>query len=367
MRKVGFYIHVPFCEKKCPYCDFYSFSADSALKNKYTNVVCNTLKDYSQTFGITVDTLYFGGGTPSLLGDDNLLKIIDTLKHNFSFFPQEVTLEVNPMTLPILNFKKLRNAGINRLSIGVQSFVDEELKLLGRTHTVKDAENTIRVAQNSGFDNISVDLMLATPGQTLDTLKQSLDLCMSKNIQHISAYLLKVEQGTPFFRQKENLHLKNEDEQADMYLFLVSELEKNGFYQYEISNFSKPGYQSKHNLKYWNGDEYIGIGPSAHSYFNGKRFFYPRSLDDFLNYNIKRIEDGSGGTLQEYMMLRLRLNDGLNNDDFKRRFGINIPKKCFDIAKKFEKYNLTQVDDTTIRFTPKGFLVSNELIAKIIL
>ncbi len=367
MDSVGLYIHVPFCERKCPYCDFYSEKATDELLDKYTKRTCEILIGYSKELSVSFDTLYFGGGTPSLLGNDNLIKIISTVKDNFIFSKKEITLEMNPSTLPILDLGKLRENGVNRLSIGVQSAVDDELKQLGRSHSLNDARKTIEFAKKSGFTNISLDLMIATPGQTLKTLKESIDFCANQDVQHVSAYLLKVEKGTLFYKNKHQLDLKNETEEAKMYLFAVSELERHNFKQYEISNFCKEGYMGKHNLKYWNAEEYLGIGPSAHSFINGKRFFYPRSLKDFLNANACAIDDGIGGSVNEYIMLRLRLKEGLNNDTFKKRFGYDIGDEYLKKAKTFEKHDLLSIFNKDIKLTPKGFLVSNELISRIIL
>ena len=366
MNPIGLYIHVPFCKKKCPYCDFYSCVATQALMDKYTETVIKILKDYSQKSHLSFDTVYFGGGTPSLLGVKNLSKIVTTVKNNFEFSAKEVTLEVNPTPTDLLDFEKLREIRINRLSIGLQSAVDSELKLLGRQHSVKDVERVLKLAKSAGFTNISLDLMVATPKQTLNSLKESIDFCVAQNVQHISAYLLKLEKGTLFYKNKEKLNLKTEQEEAEMYLFLVSELEKNGFKQYEISNFSKDGYKGIHNLKYWNAEEYLGIGPSAHSFLDGRRFFYPRSLNNFLSEKAKTVDDGVGGTIEEYIMLKLRLCEGLNNEAFKSRFDTDIPEVYLKKAKEFQRYGLTFADGKNIRLTTKGFLLSNEIISRVI-
>lgn len=366
MKPIGLYVHVPFCESKCPYCDFYSIKCDTELIDRYANAICETLKKHSQEMGIAFDTIYFGGGTPSLLGNENIEKIMQTVRENFSFWAKEVTLEVNPTTASTLDFKRLLSAGVNRLSIGVQSAVDEELKQLGRRHTVRDAERTIKMAQEAGFENISVDLMVAVPSQTKRSLQKSIDFCVNQDIQHVSAYLLKIEENTPFYARQTQLALKDDDEQAELYLFLVDELEKHGFKQYEISNFAREGYQGQHNLKYWNAEEYLGIGPSAHSFVNGKRFFYPRSLQDFLSGKNEIIYDGDGGYVEEYLMLKLRLREGVNNNAFKERFGFDIPQVYFERAKTYQKYGLIEVDEKSFRINKKGLLMSNTLIAKII-
>lgn len=365
MNQRGLYIHVPFCEQKCPYCDFYSTTAIDEI-DRYTEVVCKTLKKHATNEKKLFDTVYFGGGTPSLLGNRNLIKIMDTVKGKSNNLLKEVTLEMNPMTLPILDLQRLRENGINRLSIGLQSAREEELTALGRRYSVKDAENTIKAAKEAGFSNISLDIMLAIPKQSISTQKETIDFSISQGVQHISAYLLKIEKGTLFYKKRQELGLKSEDEVAEMYLFLVSELEKHGFKQYEISNFAKEGYKGIHNLKYWNSQEYLGVGPTAHSFLDGERFFYPNSLKDFLTGSLKAISDGTGGNEDEYTMLKLRLCDGLNNAEFKAKFGKNIPQKYFNRAKELQKHGLTQVEDETIKLTPRGFLLSNELISRII-
>lgn len=366
MDAAGLYIHVPFCATKCPYCDFYSVPAEAAVIDKYTDMVCKTLAKYGKTANLHFDTLYFGGGTPSLLRNANIANILETVRGNFEFSEKEITLEMNPTTLPNLDLEKLRKDGVNRLSIGVQSAVESELRALGRRHSVKDVKDTIKKAKAAGFTNISLDLMIATPGQTLESLKESIAFCAAQNVQHVSAYMLKLEPGTQFYKNKASLRLKTEGEQADLYLAMVSELERYGFEQYEISNFAKKNYESAHNLKYWNSQEYLGIGPSAHSFINGERFFYPRSLKDFLSGNIKPVKDGTGGTMEEYAMLKLRLRTGISNSAFKSRFGVDIPQSYFRKAKIFQNHGLAVVDCDSIRLTPKGFLVSNKLISEII-
>lgn len=336
------------------------------LINMYTDVVCKNLKSYSKISKHSFDTVYFGGGTPSLLGSLNLIKIMNTIKDNFEFSAKEVTIEINPKIPDVLDLQSLKENGFNRISIGVQSGVDEELKALGRQHSVKDVEKTIKLAKEAGFSNISIDLMLSIPNQTLNSLKESINFCILQNVQHISAYMLKIEEGTLFYKHKEKLNLKNDDETAILYLSLISELKNSGFKQYEISNFAKGSYQSKHNLKYWQCEEYLGIGPSAHSFVKGKRFFCAKSLKDFFNEKIKVIDDGPGGTEKEYIMLNLRLSKGINKKTFKSRFGYNLPNYYFEKAKRYQKYGLTLVDEENIKFTARGFLVSNQLISKIL-
>ena len=363
---IGLYIHVPFCNSKCPYCDFYSINLYEDSLNAYVDKICSELLYYSNMVEKEIDTIYFGGGTPSLLRIEHFEKILGFIYKYFNVKKEiEITLEVNPTTRNNLDFIGLRTLGINRLSIGLQSANDNELKKLGRKHTVSDAENTIRLAKTKGFENISLDLMIAIPEQTKESLLRSIKFCCEVNIQHISSYLLKVEKGTEFYKNRNTLKLKDEDEQAELYLLLCETLKSYGFNHYEISNFSKPGYQSAHNLKYWNANEYIGIGPSAHSFLNGTRFYYKRDLKSFFN-TPKVIYDGKGGDEQEYSMLRLRLSEGLKNHIYKERFAHGIPRKYFKNAKFYEQYGLVRCTEDSISLTDKGFLVSNKLISEII-
>lgn len=373
METLGLYIHVPFCLKKCPYCDFYSVHLNSDLLNRYLESLKNELINWAEKLNghdsKIIDTIYFGGGTPNLLGNKNIAKILNLIREEFNLENEknlEVTLEVNPTKFDEIDFETLRKTGVNRLSIGMQSSDDKELKLLGRTHTQEAVEYTVKKAQKAGFDNISLDLMLCTPEQTKESLQKSIDFCEKLQVQHVSAYLLKIEKGTKYYLNKDKLNLKDDDTQSEIYLFTCSELEKRGFMQYEISNFSKPGFQSKHNLKYWNAEEYLGVGPSAHSFLDGKRFFYERDFKKFID-NPKVIEDGTGGDIEEYIMLRLRLTEGLKKSTFHERFDMNVPKRYFDKAKFYEKYGLTKVSNDGFNLNPKGFLVSNELIADMIL
>lgn len=363
---LGLYIHLPFCDGKCPYCDFYSIAADETVMDAYTGTVCAELAHWGRELGRPADTLYFGGGTPSLLGEKRLARMAEAARQAFGLNNAEITVEVNPTRGKGLDFAFLRDAGVSRLSIGLQSANDRELRLLGRRHTAQDASKTVRRAQEAGFDNISLDLMLAVQEQTLQSLLSSIAFCASLSVQHISAYLLKVEEGTPYYQARESLRLPSEDMQCECYLAACAELERYGFKQYEISNYSLPGRESRHNLKYWDGQEYLGIGASAHSFLSGKRFYSPRSVENFLS-SPQYLPDGAGGGEEEYAMLRLRLTEGLTEAGYRNRFGKGIPESYRARAARFEKNGLLVCDGRGIRFTPQGFLVSNSLTAEVIL
>lgn len=363
MKKTGVYIHIPFCAEKCPYCDFFSVKSTEKEIDRYVSALINKIESWGERIRRKADTLYFGGGTPSCMGAERLVSVANSAKLSFCLENAEITAEVNPSKNDF-DFYTLRKNGFNRISLGLQSANDNELKMLGRIHTVQQVEHCLKNAKNAGFDNISLDLMLAIPLQTKESLERSIEFCAKQDVQHISAYMLKIENGTPFAGKKDLLDLPDDDEQAEMYLFACEKLNEYGYHQYEISNFSKKGFESRHNLKYWNDDEYIGIGPSAHSFINGKRFYFPRSFDDFFNGVV--IDDGSGGYEEEYVMLRLRLSDGINNREYKERFGRDIPQKYFLKAKKFEGTGYIITDNESIKLTSKGFIVSNAIISEIL-
>ncbi len=361
----GLYIHVPFCDGKCPYCDFYSLPANGGRMEQYTQRLLELLPAYAQRYPRPADTLYFGGGTPSLLGADRLSALIKRAKECFGLDGAEITVEVNPAEDLSGFLKDIRAAGANRLSIGLQSANEDELALLGRRHTAEQAEKAVRAAQSAGFDNISLDLMLAIQKQTRESLLRSIQFCADAGAQHISAYLLKIEPDTVYGKKKETLCVPDDDAAGDLYLFTCEELEKCGFRQYEISNFAKPGYESRHNLKYWHSEEYLGIGPAAHSFMEGKRFFYKRNLSEFL-CGAQPVPDGDGGGFEEYAMLALRLTEGLTDKGCRARFGTKLPERLLHSARLYEKGGLTVCGDGGFHFTPKGFLVSNMLTAEIL-
>lgn len=375
LQPLGLYVHVPFCLKKCPYCDFFSRPASNDEMERYTAKVCKVIQSKLKTIKRKADTLYFGGGTPSLLSTNFILRIIDSAKP-FLTEDAEITLEVNPASLNENNsnafahplspdFEKLKAHGLNRVSVGAQSFIDKELKALGRLHNSDEIIKTIKHLQQCGIENISADLMAGIPNQDKKSLTASVNMCAELNVMHISAYLLKIEERTPFFTQKEQLCLPDDDGQAELYNVLCESIRKLGFAHYEISNFAKRGFESRHNLKYWNCDEYLGIGPSAHSFIGNKRFFTPRSLESF--YKDETVSDGIGGGEDEYIMLRLRLSDGVLFDAFERRFKSKLPNRLTQRAQSLSKGGFVTIDDNGIRLTEKGFLLSNAVISQLLL
>lgn len=362
----GLYIHVPFCIRKCPYCDFYSLPLPTdAVLDAYTDEVCRRLDAHPAT---PCDTLYFGGGTPSLLGGKRLSRMIRHAKRLGLSDTAEITLEANPADELYDTFAAFIHEGGNRLSLGMQAADSRSLDALGRRHTPAQLERAVNDARRAGINNLSLDIMLATPHQTTAHIDAAVNACVDYDAQHISAYLLKIEQGTPFYDARDTLVLPDEEETARQYGYICEALEKAGYAQYEISNFSKPSFESRHNLKYWNGDEYIGIGPSAHGFENGQRYAQARSLDDFLKGTPPTAEeddDIENGSKEEYAMLRLRLTKGLTDADFYHRFGTVLPDEWREAARALPS-SLVTVHDDGIALTRDGFLLSNTLITRIL-
>ena len=366
MNSIGLYLHIPFCDGKCFYCDFYSMTAADPFMEQYTDLLCAQLRAWGQSLALSADTLYIGGGTPSLLGGEHLSRLIRTARENFSLSGAEITVEVNPGTKDLTDtIFRLADAGVNRLSAGMQSIHEPELRALGRRHTHRQLEDTLRAAREAGIKNLSLDLMLGIPHQTPATLKESISFCGDAGIQHASAYLLKIEEGTPFHRQKDALSLPDEDLERTLYLTACEELERIGFRQYEISNFARPGAESAHNLHYWNAEPYLGLGPAAHSFLDGRRFYYPRDLSAYLLAPTP-IDDGEGGGAEEYAMLRLRLADGLTEEGFQNHFGTPIPAEYRTRMADPNLRRLCVSDEKGIRLTREGFLLSNLLTGRML-
>lgn len=362
MPPFGLYVHVPFCAGKCPYCDFYSLPITEELASAYEKRTLELAEEYGR--GQTAGTVYFGGGTPSLLGAGRLGALLEGISRQFMVpSDAEITVEANPAGLSRAFFQELRSAGFNRLSLGLQSARREELRLLGRRHSPEDVSRAVEAARAAGFQNISLDLMLALPDSTLETLEESISFAAGLGPEHISAYLLKIEPGTPFSRR--NLALPDDDAAADQYLYLVQRLEELGYFQYEISNFSHPGRESRHNLVYWRGEEYLGLGPGAHSFYKGRRFYWERDLQGYLQ-GAPPVDDGPGGSMEEFAMLNLRLTRGLRREDCLSRFGDAGGAYFEELSGKAARWEQIRVTEDAVSFTPSGFLVSNALLGKIL-
>lgn len=345
MNKIGLYIHIPFCRKKCLYCDFYSVQLQDGFAERYTAAVKRNISAYGGKF----DTVYFGGGTPILLADrlGEMLVAADIAEN------AEITAECNPCEMTADALSALRKAGVNRISVGVQSLCDSELSALGRRHDSKTAIDAINRAKAAGFDDISADLMLGIPQQTANSLALTLDGLAKLPITHVSAYMLKIEPNTPFGQNVPTL--PDEDETADMYLQTVETLAKAGFAQYEISNFAKAGYECKHNLKYWRREEYLGIGPAAHSFLDGRRFAVARNLEEFIGAPVQTEldTDSAPDEYEERVMLGLRLSEGITEQLY----------KPFEASLKLVPKQYYSLQNGRLSLTAEGFLVSNEIIS----
>ena len=367
-KNLGLYIHIPFCLSKCAYCDFYSLPIDGELSKAYTNKILGELNRWGGILKCPpADTLYFGGGTPTLLNSEQIIAIINKSKELFSLKNAEITLEANPTENLLEYFCAVASAGVNRLSIGLQSANENELKLLSRRHTANDVIRCVDDARSAGIKNISLDIMLGIPGQTKQSLKKTIDFALSREPWHISAYLLSVEKGTLLYKNRDSLNIPNDDEAGELYLYATELLKSAGFERYEISNFAKDGNISKHNTKYWQGDDYLGLGPAAHSFVNGKRFYYNRDINAYLSGPVET-PDGEGGTAEETLMLKLRLTSGLDLTEFKNDFSGEITENIINrILKKagfFKNCGLVIIKNNKISLTDEGALVSNAIITE---
>ncbi len=359
---LGIYIHVPFCLRKCPYCAFYSIAYSESLKDEYVNAVARNISKYSGMH-LPCDTVYFGGGTPSLLTPRDVHTIVEAISLSFNLSPtSEITMEANPSSVTPESLFGYYRAGVNRLSFGVQSLDDNELKALGRLHDAKTALKVVDMARSAGFENISCDLMIGTPHQTIGSLLNSCWQLTSLGIPHISSYMLKIEDGTPYDCAEIRGLVADDDTVCDMYLALCDELRTTGYERYEISNFSKSGFRSRHNMKYWTGEDYLGFGPSAHSLFNGRRFYVPDDLKVYVASEAQPeiIEDASPDQLEEYIMLSLRLSDGLSLERVSALGGNSYA--VMQKAAQFATTGFATITDDRIALTDKGALVSNSII-----
>lgn len=357
LTDLGLYLHIPFCKKKCAYCDFYSTFVNDEVIDSYLKALTREIKQWGGKTHRPIDTVYLGGGTPSLL-NERLIPLIFAVKESFNITDNaEVTLEINPQNDIEKILKNAKAAGVNRISIGAQSGTDSELSVLGRCHSVSDTENAVKIARALGFDNISLDLMLGLPDSSTETLQSSLDFVLSLKPEHISAYILKIEENTKLYKLQDTLNLPDEDNICDQYLLMCDTFKKSGFSHYEISNFCKEGKESRHNLKYWKCEEYLGLGPGAHSFFEGQRFYYPRDLKAFIKGNTPT-DDGFGGDLSEEIMLSLRLKEGIKTE--------MLPESAVKKCELFYKNGLGVLKDGHFRLTDQGMLLSNSIITEIL-
>src|SRR5687768_4841877 len=381
--QAGIYIHIPFCRSRCSYCDFATdvFKSEETVE-RYVNALTKEIENFSfdksqiqnPKSKIPIDTIYFGGGTPSLLAPKQLEKILNSLDKKFSIDKSaEITMEMNPATLTPETLKSYKRLGVNRASFGAQTFDDRELKRLGRRHTASDVRETIELLRDAGFPNVSFDLIAGLPRQTLRDWERNLDEALKLNPEHISLYLLEIHEGTPLAEQIRSGRqpLPDEDLAGEMYLLMLDKVSAKGYEQYEISNFSRSGFESRHNLKYWQFAPYFSFGVSAHS-FDGETTRWSNERDTAAY--VKRIETGASPIVEtieldenqrraEYAFLRLRLNEGIDLREFNKIFGVDLTQEFAEDFARLISGGLIEKQENKLRLSKKGMLYSNEVFA----
>ncbi len=368
---IGLYIHVPFCVQKCEYCDFCSFTPDkSSFIDDYVDELCREIASYKDR-NISLDTVFFGGGTPSLLNGENFKKIMTSVKGSFVLSPNaEITMEANPRTVTKENLLVYISEGVNRFSLGLQSIHENELKILGRIHSFQDFLETYSLIRTRGITNINVDLMYGIPEQSVDSFAETLDRVCSLSPVHISVYGLILEDGTPLFEKRDTLYLPSEDDEADMYYLASAVLSKHGYKHYEISNYAMSDKACKHNLKYWRNSEYIGVGLSAHSYFENLRFSNTDVLPLYLNGKYRSDECAERENVEslkfEYVMMHLRLSEGISLREYARLFGKEFSVGREVTIEKLRSLGLMTVSEDRVALTESGFYVSNSIITELV-
>ncbi len=374
-KPLGLYIHIPFCKQKCTYCDFYSLPGSESQMDGYVDALCAHLAELAPyAAGYLADTVYFGGGTPSFLGEKRLVRILKTAAKKYHIAKDaEITLEANPDSAgDWKTLKALRRAGFNRISLGMQSACSEELREIGRVHTAEQTAAAVEAIRRAGFQNLSLDLIYGLPRQTMERWQENLAAAAALEPEHLSCYGLKVEAGTPLFACREEVELPGDEAQADMYLYTVEYLAGQGYGQYEISNFAKEGHASRHNLKYWTLGEYMGFGPGAHSDLGGTRYAYERNLEGY----IRGVREGGPLLAEndrippmdrdiEWLMLGLRTVYGLDPKVFENRFRRRF--RCFlPLLEECREAGYAVYQEGRWHLTPQGFLVSNQIISRLL-
>ena len=367
------YVHIPFCVRKCQYCDFLSGPSDEETKDRYIEALLKEIRAAEHTEDYEIVSVFIGGGTPSALKAEAIASIMRTLQEQFFFCEDaEVTIEANPGTVDLEKLTIYRNVGINRLSLGLQSTDAEELKLLGRIHSYEEFLKSYEWAREAGFSNINIDLMFAIPGQTGEAWRQHLYQVAELNPEHISAYSLIIEEGTPFAEQ--NLDLPDEDTEYQMYEDTAEILERYGYRQYEISNYAKQGYMCRHNAGYWQRREYLGFGLGASSLYGGMRFSNTRRMQEYLkeSRNSDQIRKdvtvlSRNERIEEFMFLGLRMTEGISEKKFEENFDVRLMDVYGDILQKYEETGFMEHIETKWRLTRKGIHVSNHILADFLL
>ena len=367
-KEIGIYVHIPFCKRKCDYCDFISYSNKDSKIQEYIEAVKKEIE--LQKIKSEITTIYVGGGTPSYIESKYIKEIIEEIKNKNVSNDAEITIEINPGTVTLEKLRDYKECGINRLSIGLQTTQNNLLKQIGRIHDFEQFVETYKMARKEGFKNINIDLMLGLPNQRIKDLKESLEKVIELQPEHISVYSLIIEEGTPICNkiEKGDLELPEEDLERNMYWYVKNTLELNGYKHYEISNFARNGYESKHNLNCWNQKEYIGIGLAAHSYRDITRYSNTEQMGEYIrnvkNQNLERNRiiheiQKEDDTKKEYMILGLRQIDGIKISEFKEKFGDNPIYLFRNELKKLSDENLINVDEDNIKLTNKGIDFAN--------
>ncbi|MHB9094880.1 MAG: radical SAM family heme chaperone HemW [Eubacteriales bacterium] len=376
---IGIYIHVPFCLKKCNYCDFVSYPYDADLAASYVYALEKEMSYQLVNMGSEhreVKSIYLGGGTPTVLTGEQLAAILENCRKSYQVADDaEITVECNPGTVNPDKLGRIRKAGANRVSIGVQAYQQELLARLGRIHNWQEVESAVRHSRQAGFDNVSLDLIFGIPGQSMRQWRDTLDRVLALSPQHISAYNLKIEPDTPLHRDVCSGYLIPCDEELEleMYWYVIGFLTGNGFVHYEISNFARPGREARHNLIYWRNEEYLGFGPAAHSMLEGRRFSNVEKVELYIN-RLNRNESGIQNQqylsreerISETVFLGLRLIEGLDLDAFKQSYGQSIFEIFAVQLKRLSSLGLVKIEDNRLKLTEKGLPLANEVFAEFI-
>ena len=365
MKEIGVYIHIPFCIKKCDYCDFISYCDKQNLVEEYIEKLKEEINIELNKMEYKIKTIYIGGGTPSSIDSKYIIEVLNVIKEKHNIEDIEVTIEVNPGTVTKEKLLDYKTVGINRLSIGLQETNNELLKQIGRIHTYEEFLETYNLARQLGFKNINVDLMIGLPNQSISNIKNSLNKIINLNLEHISVYSLILEEGTKLYKRYENneIVLPDEELERNMYWYVKNTLENNGYIHYEISNFAKKEYESKHNISCWKQEEYIGFGINAHSYIDSIRYSNKESIEEYIeNFNKiihekQNIEDMQ----KEYMLLGLRKINGISVQEFKNKFGDNPIFLFRNELSKLVEEDLLEVDGDIIKLTNKGLDLANRV------
>ena len=376
MKKLGLYIHIPFCQKKCNYCDFLSAPANKQVQIAYMDILQKEIKEKATEYKeYCVDTVFIGGGTPTCVPYETIVNTMNTVKASFFLSDDcEITMECNPGTVTKEALENYKVAGINRLSIGLQSTDNAILKELGRIHTFEQFLETFKWAREAGFANINVDLMSGLPNQTLEQYEESLLEVLKLDVEHISSYSLIVEEGTPFYKlyEEDKLSLPDEETERNMYYLTKEKLLAAGLLRYEISNYAKEGYECKHNVRYWVREDYLGIGLGASSMVNNVRFKNTEWLDEYLTDNkyMEKTDEQILSTtecMEEFMFLGLRMTKGVSKERFKETFGSSMEEIYGSVVIKLKEQGLLEEEGDFIRLTEYGLDVSNRVWVEFLL